>query len=308
MIEGREDVNGAGFGSEPRQLRYKEFGVSIPRPFGGAQGKRIEVLIQTLERLEEASPTAKYHRLAQENLRRWRKEAEARETVASCEIRVLPGDWGAVTHELTKEFGVCFASLNMANAECPGGGYANGMIAQEENMFRRTDCHFSLNKEEFDDDMYDEETKDILNAKGGRVYLDVDYPRVCIRGAEDRHQSDLGYEWLPDEEVFPFYELRAAAMDLRGGLSFDQKETERRIAAQLDTLIDKKVRHVVLSAFGCGAFLNPAERVAALYRQEIEKRMEHFDVIAFGIFNAGYGPSNFEPFMKEFKDLIQGTS
>ena len=35
-------------------------------------------------------------------------------------------------------------------------------------------------------------------------------------------------------------------------------ETVKRVSAQLDTLIGKGVRHVVLSAFGCGAFLNPA--------------------------------------------------
>ena len=46
-----------------------------------------------------------------------------------------------MTLELTRRYGTLFASLNMANAYGPGGGYTHGMVAQEENMFRRTDCH-----------------------------------------------------------------------------------------------------------------------------------------------------------------------
>ena len=75
---------------------------------------------------------------------------------------------------------------------------------------------------------------------------------------------------------------------------------------QLDTLIEKGVRHAVLSAFGCGAFMNPAERVAAAYRAELEKRATHFDVIAFGIFHAGYGPNNYAPFEAAFEGWAGG--
>ena len=62
----------------------------------------------------------------------------------------------------------------------------------------------------------------------------------------------------------------------------------------------------MLSAFGCGAFLNPAARVAAIYREELSKRATRFDVIAFAIFNAGYGPNNFEPFRVVFEDWPEG--
>jgi len=125
---------------------------------------------------------------------------------------------------------------------------------------------------------------------------------VCIRGPEDRRRSDLGYAWLADDEIFPFYELRAAAVDLRGGGRYDHAETSRRVCAQLDTLISKGVRHAVLSAFGCGAFRNPASYVATAYREALESRATHFDVIAFGVFHAGYGPNNFAPFPKAFED------
>jgi uncharacterized protein (TIGR02452 family) len=100
--------------------------------------------------------------------------------------------------------------------------------------------------------------------------------------------------------VFPFFELRAAAQDLRDGSNFDPADAHRRISAQLDTLRAHGIRHVILGAFGCGAFRNPADRVAAIYREEIMARAADFTVIAFATFSAGYGPDNYTPFMRAF--------
>ena len=59
----------------------------------------------------------------------------------------------------------------------------------------------------------------------------------------------------------------------------------------------------MLSAFGCGAFQNPSPIVAGVYKQEVLKRKEHFDVVAFAIFHAGYGPDNFGV----FRDIFEGA-
>mmetsp|Transcript_9431 Transcript_9431/g.13839 ORF Transcript_9431/g.13839 Transcript_9431/m.13839 type:complete len:347 (-) Transcript_9431:212-1252(-) len=310
---------GAGFGERACKLRAVDFGRPLPEKndehyasrYHNERRIRQNILLETLARLEDASPTARYHKIAQANTLRWKEEAEARAsttknegTCSACKLFVLRGDWGEVTRDMTKQFGVTFAALNMANAYGPGGGYAKGSIAQEENMFRRTDCHFSLDQSTVIDvtsGLYQPALTNLISGVGGRVYLDVSHPRVCIRGPEDRSLSNLGYPWLSDEEIFPFYELRSAALDLRKTV-FDQDEMARRIGSQLDTLIESGVRHVVLSAFGCGAFLNPADKVAALYREELLKRAKDFDVIAFGIFHAGYGPDNFIPFAKAFSN------
>ena len=294
-------------------LRASDFGCILPDPDDlksgcGEFAARNIVLLQTLQRLEATSADAHYHRLAQENAARWAAAPlrPLETSVKRCVVEVLPGDWGDVTLQMSKKYGATFASLNMANAYGPGGGYTDGMIAQEENMFRRTDCHFSLDRTHLvfdgDDWVYPPEHSSLLNAEEGRVYLDTVRPRVCIRGAEDRSREDLGYPWLADEDVFQFFELRSAAVDLRDGSRYDHTETRRRVAAQLDTLIERGVRHAVVSAFGCGAFRNPAQYVAAAYREVLESRAAQFDVIAFGIFHAGYGPNNFAPFEQAFKD------
>ena len=264
--------------------------------------RRREVIRETIECFSNADPPNKYQQLASNNLQRWKSQFSASSDDASI-VLVLDGDWGDVTLAMTKRFGECFAALNMANAYVPGGAYIEGAPAQEENMFRRTDCHFYIGPDEYDrtTDQYHRHMTDLLSGKYGRVFLDVENPRVCIRGAEDCNRSDLGYAWLSDDEIFPFYELRASAQDLRSQPYYSETEGRKRIAAQLDTLIEKSTRHAVLGASGCGAFMNPTQQVAALYREEIDKRKDSFDVIAFAIFNPGYGPDNLTPFQNAFE-------
>lgn len=254
---------------------------------------RRHVLRETLAALRHSA--GHYHARAAENLARWAGAAPAPPTGR---VEVHAGDWGVVAAALTREHGTRFAVLNMANAFVPGGAYIEGTAAQEENLFRRTDAHFAVDDAMLgpDPDRYRPEMTALLSASQGRVYLDLDRPRVCIRGPEQRDREDLGYRWLEDDEVFPFYELRAAAVDLRSGDAFDPDEMRRRVRAQLDTLRDADVRHAVLSAFGCGAFGNPAAEVARLYREELDGRRDDFAVIAFAIFHPGYGPDNHAPF------------
>ena len=260
--------------------------------------RRREILRETLTALAEANPPDHFHRLAEANLARWQESA----TPAQAKFEVLPGDWGEVSARETQTHGACFAVLNMANAYVPGGAYIEGTAAQEENMFRRSDCHFAVDADEMDPrtEYYTPAMTALLNAEGGRVLLDTQRPRVCVRGPEDRERDDLGYAWLPEDEVFPFFELRAAAVDLRRRGRFDPDETRARIDAQLDTLIDAGLRHAVLSAFGCGAFHNPADRVATIYAEALRAREADFDRVVFAIFNPGYGPDNFTPFVDAF--------
>ncbi|MEA3285811.1 MAG: DUF2263 domain-containing protein [Candidatus Marinimicrobia bacterium] len=267
--------------------------------------RRRDVLQETLDRFANADLPNKYHLLAQTNLQRWFDTRDL--STDSQHVHVVSGDWGEVTHSMTKKYGKCFAVLNMANAFVPGGAYVEGTVAQEEYMFRRTDCHFHVNADEYDAslDRYVPEMTSLLSAEKGKVYLDSTHPRVCIRGPEKRSRPDLGYVWLADDEVFPFFELRASAQDLRDGSQFSESSMRQRIAAQLDTLMDQNINHVIFKAFGCGAFMNPADRVAKLYREEIHKRQRNFAVIAFAIYNAGYGSDNYTPFRQAFRDQLK---
>ena len=77
------------------------------------------------------------------------------------------------------------------------------------------------------------------------------------------------------------------------------KALEERVA-QLETLRRAGVRHVVLSAFGCGAFCNPADRVAKLYQRALAETPHGLEDVVFAIFAPGYGPDNYTPFAETF--------
>lgn len=289
---------------------------------------KVEILLDTLRALETPKKRRKMRDQAQNNLERWAKNVDAANEPPEGKTLLIveEDDWGDVAHRLTKRFGKIFAVLNMANAYHFGGAYTGGASAQEENMFRRTDCHFH-------DELlgpgnggkgrkYPEDSSALINGEGGRVYLG-ERPCVCIRGKEQlskpfkeiERAEELGYKWLPDDEVFPFLELRAAALDLRSrrlqgsqqyseNCTFSMEACRKRIDAQLDTLAGKGVKHVVLGAFGCGAFENPTHLVAKCYREALEARpAEEFQVVAFAIYHAGYGPRNFGPFASEMSQL-----
>ncbi len=248
--------------------------------------KRRKVLRETIDTFTGTSTPEYFKYLAMNNLSRWRKERYRKTLISN--VQVVQGDWGDITFKLTKTYGECFAVLNMANAYVPGGGYVEGMSAQEENMYRRTDCHFYITEKEYDRSLnrYRPFMTELISATNGTVYLDTDNPRICIRGSEDQTRDDLGYAWLKEDEIFPFYELRASAQDLRGKVQFDAAEARKRIVSQLDTLKANKVRYAVLGAFGCGAFLNPAEIIATIYKEEIEKRIDDFSLIVFAILDS----------------------
>lgn len=256
---------------------------------------RRAVLRETLAAFAERGE--RYRALAAANLSRWC--AAASEGVAA--VDVVAGDWGEVALRMTKRFGRSFAVLNMANAHIPGGGYVEGMSAQEENMFRRTDCHFAIGDAQLapGGQRYTAAMTDLIEGRDGRVLLDVAAPRVCIRGAEER-SAQVGYEWLPDDEVFPFFELRAAARSYRRGGPFDRDDARQRIAAQLDTLVAAGVRHAVLGASGCGAFENPAAEIAQLYREELAARDGAFDCVVFAIYDPAPEVGNYAVFRRVF--------
>lgn len=292
--------------------------LNCPPPPNPTYQRRIAVLHETLQTLSSQPKRDRVLTKALENLREWKKHCGGRTKegvvgpggVVSGDsggggvcIRVVKGDWGDVTGNLTREFGEVFAVLNMANAYVAGGGYVEGMPAQEENMFRRTDCHFSVRPQEFEQkkNRYKPAVTDLINGKKGYVELDTHRPRVCVRGAEIADRDDLGYEWLAKDKVFPFYEIRSAAVDHRGKCKrvfdiVDAREVRKRIDAQFASLVSRGVRHVVLSAFGCGAFLGPPLVVAQQYLEAIKTNQAHFDVVAFAIYYPGYGNDNFPPF------------
>jgi uncharacterized protein (TIGR02452 family) len=269
---------------------------------------RKEVMIHTTSYLSTNTNIQKQSMI---NFKGWKKDP-----VNNFKLIVKNKDWGTLTQDLTKEYGQIFAVLNMANGEKFGGGYIGGAKAQEENIFRRTNCSLyykptSLKHGIKGIEYYDSEMSNLINGVNNKVYLDLDMKniRVCFKGNHNE-QLTVYYPLLENEQFFPFYELRAAAVNLYGKSSnFDQTEMTKRIRAQFETLKEQNIRYVILSAFGCGAFGNPANEVCKIYHDLILKYIDDFNVIAFAIINAGNDVGlggNFEVFYEGLKDISNG--
>ena len=297
----------------------------------GDRRKRVQILLETIRFLDEHEQQCQTQ--ACRNLVRWLERAAAASTSSSAytgmRVLLIADDMLETAGKLTKECGTVFAVLNMANAVHPGGGFTTGAAAQEENMLRRTNIVKTFGSPgvlKWHGDskvVYSNAMTRLLNATAGCVYCDHPRPwpsvsdvHICVRGRENHNDDDLGYRFLKAAEIFPFYELRSAAVNVnsasgqnqaaqRGGV---ERTMEQRIVAQLDTLISRKIRHVVLSAFGCGAFGNDPRVVATIYARLLQQPpyTSSFDVVAFSIFYAGHGQNNAFHFQEAFKEQQLG--
>jgi len=261
---------------------------------------RVEIFTQTLC-WYNLFTLAFFWQQAADNMRGWVKNVVERHqknpalyrSTSNPVIYIEEMDCLRMAKYLTLMYGKNFAVLNFANAHYPGGGVKRGAGAQEENIFRRTDCYDSIPVSDClsaTKDRYTQRMVSLLEAENGVVYIDTQHLRVCTRDEENIGYSNLGYKYLTPSEFFSFIELRAAAVNMGNdemkmqyaGAKFEV-ECVRRIEAQFKTLIDNNVRHVVLGAFGCGAFGNRPQIVANAYMTLITKYQKFFDVIAFPI-------------------------
>ena len=244
---------------------------------------------------------------AHANLIAWFKTSRNTHSVNgsdTCEVLVRKGDWGETTFQHTQTYGQIFAVLNMANASFAGGGVVKGHIAQEENMYRRTDCWIHAYKS--DDTVYDLSTGELRYTKkklvNGDAILDMK-PRVCFVTQEQSNMIDSSYLDMSydGQTPFLFLELKSAAVDTRKtnvsafNIQNYKNTMERNIENQFKTLESNEQQYVVLSAYGCGAFINRywplslqlsiIRLVALLYAEYVNTYKRDFKVIAFAIYD-----------------------
>ncbi len=162
--------------------------------------------------------------------------------------------------------------LNLASYQEFGGGVARGAIAQEEELFRKTDygCHrgrelYPLNKDEF-----------------------VFTPGVAVL-------KTGSYQDLPPERVRLVDMIAVSALRLpEDQKTFTAKETQVTLA-KIETLLYFAAaygyRQLVLGALGCGAYHNPPQVVARLFFQALQKFGHYFDTVVFAVYARGDNPN-----------------
>ena len=200
--------------------------------------------------------------------------------------------------------------LNMASRQNPGGGVLNGSGAQEENLFRRSNLFASLYQFAGYAEQYGitkNEKQYPLDRNFGGIYsCDV----TIFRSSESS-----GYALL--DTPFKTSIVSVAAInrpdleDIKGQLRIVNNLIEPT-KEKMRTILRIAGKHnhnaLVLSAFGCGAYCNPPEHIAMLFKEVFAETefQNRFALVIFAIIsdhnsNRAHNPNgNFEPFRKIF--------
>ena len=211
--------------------------------------------------------------------------------------------------------------LNMANAYAPGGGYRRGDGAQEETVFRRSNYYRSLDAD-FDDDQsaarfrWNERCEREPLAPHQCMYPMDEFGGIYTSGLTVfRQPEDTGYAFMKE----PLLDVCAIAVAAYRNPELDKNNklvdkysinTRQKIENLFAIAHHQRRDSLVLSALGCGAFHNPPEHVADIFRSVIEQYAGFFKTIVFAIIddhNTGQQLNqhgNYRP----FKTLLDGRT
>lgn len=189
--------------------------------------------------------------------------------------------------------------LDMANEMHPGGGPQHGCSAQEEQLcYRSSDLFTALVrcKEAVCGKNWFRDTKAKrapFITESGALYI----PQVrVVRDCEANN-----FRRYAPAEVFAVDVIASAAYDLRG--TSEPKGygegTKEKIRTQLRIALEQGHDTLLLSAYGCGAFVNDPAKVSLYYKEVLAEPQfkTAFKRVVFSIFGGG---NNRQVFAKTF--------
>jgi len=219
------------------------------------------------------------------------------------------------TAEILVKAGLNPCVLNLASRQNPGGGVRNGAGAQEENLFRRTNLFLSLFQFASFANEYGikkhEKSYPLDRNTGGIYSADI----TVFRGSEKN-----GYCLLKKPYTVSFVSVPAISnpeLTERNGSFYLADNLVEPTKEKIRTIlrIAGKYKHdcLVLGAFGCGAFANPPNHIAELFKEVfLEKEfINKFKVIIFSIIddhnsNKRQNPNgNVLPFLEAFNSALK---
>ena len=177
--------------------------------------------------------------------------------------------------------------LNLASHVHSGGGVKHGARAQEEDLYRKSN-YFEANDQNF----YPLDITEVVYSPVVHIIKDSNYkllqqpyPVACLAVAAIRNPP---------------------VMKSANGETY-ARNTDKIITQQkIDMIFKVAFKHghqvLVLGALGCGAFHNPPEEVALMFKEALNKYARYFKKIGFAILSPA-GNSNYTI----FKNVIVGT-
>jgi uncharacterized protein (TIGR02452 family) len=193
-----------------------------------------------------------------------------------------------------RERGLNPVVLNMASSHRPGGGWLNGAGAQEEGLFYRSDYarHLPQNLYPFRTPLT------AIYTLGVSVFRESEIQGYAFSKVP-RLVSFIAAAAPKEPELTPEGELPEATLNL----------TKDKIRQVLRLALLNNHDSIVLSAWGCGAYKNPARSVARAFRTVLcdeEEFKGQFAAVEFAIFddhNAPKGTGNLAVFREVFEGV-----
>lgn len=195
------------------------------------------------------------------------------------EIIVKEGTSFAIAKEYIK-FGKT-AVLNFANPHNAGGGVKNGAMAQEECLCRSSNLYPCLLTIEAQEQYYNYN-------KNNTDYFFSDRIIYSENITVFKNDNDIPV-LMPEEDWFCVSIITCAAPYIAEAKYTNEivlKELlKKRIKNIFEAALDNDIKILVLGAFGCGAFKNPPEVVAAAFHETIDENgyKKWFNKIIFAI-------------------------
>lgn len=223
---------------------------------------------------------------------------QAKSDADPCPITITPETTLQATERLVLAEGlkgVC--ALNFASAKNAGGGFKNGARAQEETLARSSGLYPTLT--------LCEEYYTANRRCGSLLYTD----HAIFSGDVPVFKNDAG-ELLDRPYLVSFITMPAANP---GAMRPGSPELERipdvmrsRIRNVLALAVVSGQRHLVLGAWGCGAFRNDADQMAGLFAEVLAPSAgfrNAFESILFAVFTASRDRANYQAFESHLKNL-----
>jgi len=195
--------------------------------------------------------------------------------------------------------------LNLANPVHIGGGVRRGAKAQEEDLCRQSTLLLALEGE--DASRYYEYNRSLHTRNGSDAVIIIPWVEVF---------KDADYNYLDQTTVVSV--LTCAAPILDPGVRYDKKKYRNMMYHRIEGILVASAvngyRHLVLGAFGCGAFNNDAAIVSDIFYDVIKNfRLDgcgvdnFFKSIDFAVLTKPGKTYNYDEFARNFSDFYSVT-
>lgn len=206
----------------------------------------------------------------------------------------------------SKYFGQKVCVHNFASAVSPGGYVVKGSTTQEDAICRCSTLYFNISEPKIVNEFYNAHREMLRVEKMDSTYNDdCIYTPGVIVFKSDTYIPEL----LEDDYWYKVDIITCAAPNIKGNLGNDKQLSEeelrnlhiKRLSRILSIAKMEKEDVVVLGAFGCGAFGNPAKTVARAMKEVLQEYVYDFKAIELAIFCTQKDVRNY----RIFKDIVE---